>query len=58
MQFRVGTSPGGLPGGRGLRDVGDIDGASHVDLYDKEQHVGPAVSKLTDFFETHLAKTA
>ncbi|MFI9052008.1 alpha/beta hydrolase [Streptomyces sp. NPDC053427] len=32
-----------------------IDGASHVDLYDEEQYVGPSVSKLTDFFGTHLA---
>jgi fermentation-respiration switch protein FrsA (DUF1100 family) len=34
-----------------------IDGASHVDLYDKEEHVGPAVAKLSGFFETHLAET-
>lgn len=32
-----------------------IDGAGHVDLYDKEQHVGPAVEKLTDFFRAQLA---
>jgi fermentation-respiration switch protein FrsA (DUF1100 family) len=32
-----------------------IEGAGHVDLYDKEQYVRPAVSKLTDFFKAHLA---
>jgi fermentation-respiration switch protein FrsA (DUF1100 family) len=31
-------------------------GASHVDLYDKERYVGPAVAKLTDFFGAHLAE--
>ena len=32
-----------------------IDGASHSDLYDKEQYVGPAVSKLAGFFTSNLA---
>ncbi|MFF3979773.1 alpha/beta hydrolase [Streptomyces sp. NPDC001828] len=40
---------------RGPKELHWIDGASHVDLYDKEQYVGPAVAKLTDFFGTHLA---
>ncbi|MCU1525182.1 MAG: alpha/beta fold family hydrolase [Microbacteriaceae bacterium] len=31
-----------------------IDGASHVDLYDKDQHVTPAVTKLIEFFTTEL----
>lgn len=31
-----------------------IDGASHVDLYDKDEYVTPAVEKLTDFFSTNL----
>ncbi|KAK9760354.1 hypothetical protein K7432_015714 [Basidiobolus ranarum] len=26
-----------------------IDGATHIDLYDKEQYVGPAVKKLDNF---------
>ena len=34
-----------------------IEGASHVDLYDKEQYVTPAIVKLTNFFSTHLAQT-
>ncbi|NMO49762.1 alpha/beta hydrolase [Actinoplanes sp. TBRC 11911] len=27
-----------------------IEGASHVDLYDKSEYVGPAVEQLTDFY--------
>ena len=41
---------------RGPKELHWIDGAGHVDLYDKEQYVGPAVSKLTEFFGTHLAE--
>jgi fermentation-respiration switch protein FrsA (DUF1100 family) len=32
-----------------------IEGASHVDLYDKPQYVGPAVARLSDFFKERLA---
>lgn len=32
-----------------------IEGASHVDLYDKEQYVGPAVEQLREFFAESLA---
>ena len=31
-----------------------IEGASHVDLYDKLEFVGPAVDELTDFFAKNL----
>lgn len=31
-----------------------IRGASHIDLYDKEQFVGPAVEKIEAFFNQHL----
>ncbi len=31
-----------------------IDGASHVDLYDKAEYVTPAVGKLVEFFRTWL----
>ncbi|MFI5707914.1 alpha/beta hydrolase [Kribbella sp. NPDC051620] len=31
-----------------------IDGASHVDLYDKDKYVTPAVAKLTDFYRSTL----
>jgi fermentation-respiration switch protein FrsA (DUF1100 family) len=32
-----------------------IDGATHIDLYDKDEYVTPAVAKLTEFFGEHLA---
>lgn len=31
-----------------------IDGASHVDLYDRAEAVNPAVAKLTEFFKKNL----
>jgi fermentation-respiration switch protein FrsA (DUF1100 family) len=31
-----------------------IDGASHVDLYDKDEYVTPAVAALTEFFSKEL----
>jgi fermentation-respiration switch protein FrsA (DUF1100 family) len=31
-----------------------IEGASHVDLYDKEQYVAPAVEQLAAFFTTNI----
>jgi fermentation-respiration switch protein FrsA (DUF1100 family) len=39
----------------GPKELHWIDGASHNDLYDKEQYVGPAVTKLTGFFTKSLA---
>ncbi|XES01509.1 alpha/beta hydrolase [Streptomyces sp. S1D4-11] len=32
-----------------------IDGATHIDLYDKNEYVTPAVAVLTEFFGKHLA---
>lgn len=32
-----------------------VNGATHMDMYDKPQFVGPAVAKLEDFFGQHLA---
>lgn len=32
-----------------------IDGASHVDLYDKDEAITPATARLTDFFKANLA---
>jgi uncharacterized protein len=32
-----------------------VDGATHMDMYDKPQFVRPAVEKLTAFFSRHLA---
>lgn len=31
-----------------------IPGATHIDLYDREQYVNPAVDKLSDFFHQYL----
>jgi fermentation-respiration switch protein FrsA (DUF1100 family) len=33
-----------------------IEGASHVDLYDRDEYVTPAVARLTDFYNEHLTK--
>ena len=41
----------------GPKDLLWIDGATHTDLYDKDEYVTPAVAKLTDFFRTHLTRT-
>lgn len=38
----------------GPKTIHWIEGASHVDLYDREQYVGPAVEQLTDFFAEKL----
>jgi fermentation-respiration switch protein FrsA (DUF1100 family) len=32
-----------------------IDGGTHISLYDRDEHVTPAIAKLTAFFATHLA---
>ncbi|MEU6840380.1 alpha/beta hydrolase [Streptomyces sp. NPDC046716] len=34
-----------------------IEGASHVDLYDKKEYIDEAVDKLADYFATHLGAT-
>jgi uncharacterized protein len=39
----------------GPKELHWIDGASHVDLYDKREYVDPAVDKLTGFFTKQLA---
>jgi fermentation-respiration switch protein FrsA (DUF1100 family) len=38
----------------GPKEIHWIEGASHVDLYDKPEHVGPAVEKLTEFYWENL----
>jgi hypothetical protein len=32
-----------------------IEGASHTDLYDREQYVAPAIAKLGGFYAANLA---
>lgn len=36
------------------RELHLVPGATHIDMYDKPQYVGPAVEKLTGFFDKHL----
>lgn len=36
------------------KEIFTIDGATHVDLYDKPQYVGQVVSKLVEFFGKYL----
>ncbi len=38
----------------GPKELHRIEGASHVDLYDKREYIDPAVDKLADFFAGHL----
>lgn len=38
----------------GPKELVWIEGASHVDLYDKDEYVTPAVEKLSGFFDAHL----
>jgi uncharacterized protein len=40
---------------QGSKELHWIPGASHVDLYDKEQYVGPILVSLKNFFETNLS---
>ncbi|MGW2934234.1 alpha/beta hydrolase [Streptomyces sp. NPDC001156] len=42
----------------GPKEIHWIDGASHVDLYDKGEYVDPAVDVLADFFAKHLGQAA
>ncbi|WP_324611491.1 hypothetical protein [Streptomyces sp. NRRL S-1521] len=32
-----------------------VDGSTHVDLYDRDAYVTPAVARLVEFFGEHLA---
>jgi fermentation-respiration switch protein FrsA (DUF1100 family) len=45
----------GFERAKGDKELFWIDGASHVDLYDKPQYVGPAAEKLNIFFKSKLA---
>jgi fermentation-respiration switch protein FrsA (DUF1100 family) len=43
---------------RGPKELHWIDGATHNDLYDKEQYVAPTIAKLTEFYAANLAEPA
>ena len=45
----------GFQNAAGPKELHWVDGASHTDLYYKEQYVGPAVTKLAGFFTNNLA---
>ncbi|GAA2341837.1 alpha/beta hydrolase [Dactylosporangium salmoneum] len=38
----------------GPKEIIWVEGASHVDLYDKPEYVDPAIEKLTEFYGAHL----
>jgi fermentation-respiration switch protein FrsA (DUF1100 family) len=40
------------------KDLAWIDGATHVGLYDRPDHVSAAVDRISAFFRTHLAAAA
>ena len=42
----------------GPKELHWIDGASHVDLYDKDEYVTPAVAKLAEFYTANLGPAA
>ncbi|GAB3681222.1 alpha/beta hydrolase [Saccharopolyspora tripterygii] len=59
----AGTKAATLPFSEGaVAKAGDnaelhlIEGATHVDLYDKDEYLTPAVAKLTEFFNRNLVK--
>jgi uncharacterized protein len=41
-----------------LKELHWIDGASHNDLYDKEQYLAPTIAKLTEYYAANLAEPA
>jgi fermentation-respiration switch protein FrsA (DUF1100 family) len=47
-------SEGAVAAGGETAELFEIDGATHVDLYDVDQYVSQAADKLTDFFTKNL----
>jgi hypothetical protein len=41
----------------GPKELHWIEGASHVDLYDKEEYVAPAIARLTEFYQASLIRS-
>lgn len=50
-----GFSDGAVSAAGETAELFEIDGATHVDLYDVEQYVAQAVEKLNTFFAKHLS---
>jgi fermentation-respiration switch protein FrsA (DUF1100 family) len=42
----------------GPKELFWVEGASHVDLYDKDEFVKPAVEKLAEFYDANLTAAA
>jgi fermentation-respiration switch protein FrsA (DUF1100 family) len=42
----------------GPKEIHWVDGASHVDLYDRKQYVDPVVERLAGFFAENLGASA
>jgi uncharacterized protein len=42
----------------GPKELHWIDGASHNDLYDKDQYVTPTIAKLIEFYAANLTEPA
>ena len=49
---------GSLTRRRRPKELFVVEGATHIDLYDRAQHVTPAVTKLAAFFSQHLSSGA
>jgi fermentation-respiration switch protein FrsA (DUF1100 family) len=47
-------SEDGIARAEGPAELYDIQGATHVDLYYRDEYVSQAIDKLTEFFRTHL----
>jgi fermentation-respiration switch protein FrsA (DUF1100 family) len=43
---------------KGSKELHWIEGASHVDLYDRDRYVTPTIAKLTEFYGANLAELA
>jgi hypothetical protein len=43
---------------QGPKELHWIEGASHNDLYDKDQYVTPTIAKLTEFYAVNLPEPA
>ena len=37
-----------------VKELHVIDGGTHFDFYDRPQYVGPAITKINEFFTKHL----
>jgi fermentation-respiration switch protein FrsA (DUF1100 family) len=38
----------------GLKELFEVEGATHIAMYDIPEYVGQAVTKLTEFFQKNI----